>query len=48
MYRYFVLFNVALSLFEANQKKAVNTSTCEAQMNTFANITFAYEEFFKG
>jgi uncharacterized membrane protein len=47
MYRYFVLFNVALSLFEAKGKKAVNTATYEAQMNTFANTTFADKDFVK-
>lgn len=45
MYRYFVLFNVAHSLFEANKKKAVGTETYEAQMNNFSNTTFADKVF---
>jgi len=47
MYRYFILLNIALSLFEADKRGSVDTSTYQSQMNNTANTTFQDKEFIK-
>jgi hypothetical protein len=47
MYRYFLLLNASVHLWEAHVREAVSLTTYQSTMNHHANITYMEREFIK-